>query len=68
MFPFFNTGSIFGGTVKHLNVEIGDHIRIDDVCEKIGRVFGEDAAEAGRLLDNVTKNITIRIESPEQTH
>ena len=68
MYPFFNVGSILGGSAKHLNVEIGDLIRVNDVCEKIGRVFGEDAAEAGRLLDNVTKNITIRIESPEQTH
>jgi hypothetical protein len=47
---------------ESLNIEIGDVVRIEDVCEKIGAIFGgEEGRRKGKAIDKATKNITIRI-------
>jgi hypothetical protein len=43
-----------------LNIEIGDN-RIDDIAEKIGAIFGEEARQIGKAIDKLTKDVTIKI-------
>ena len=47
-----------------LNLEINGK-RVDDVAEKIGSVFGEEGRKIGKLIDNATKNVTIKIETDD---
>jgi hypothetical protein len=52
---------------QNLNVEINGH-RINDVAEKIGSLFfGEEGRKIGKAIDSVTKGITIRIGTDEDT-
>lgn len=46
---------------KNLNVEIYGH-KINDVAEKIGSLFGETGRVIGKAIDEVTKNVTIKID------
>ena len=47
--------------VKHnLNLEINEH-RIEDVAEKVGSIFGEKGRAIGKSIDDLTKNVTIKI-------
>jgi len=45
---------------KNLNVEINDY-KINDVAEKIGSLFGQTGRGIGKAIDNMTKNVTIKI-------
>lgn len=45
---------------KNLNVEINGY-KISDVAEKIGSLFGQTGRGIGKVIDSVTKNITIKI-------
>lgn len=45
---------------KNLNVDIYGH-KINDVAEKIGSLFGEIGRSIGKAIDEVTKNVTIKI-------
>lgn len=47
---------------QNLNIEIGDKLRINDVCEKLGSIFGEEGRRIGKELDDITKDKTIRID------
>ena len=47
--------------INWLNVEIGDVV-IKDVAEKIGSLFGEGGRLVGRIIDELTEDITIKID------
>jgi hypothetical protein len=47
---------------KNLNVEIYGY-KIDDVAEKIGSLFGDAGRTVGKAIDDMTKNVTIKISS-----
>lgn len=47
------------------NMEFPGGIRVNDVATKIGKLLGgEEGAEIGRQIDEVTKNLTIKVEDP----
>ena len=50
--------------MKSFNIQIGDH-KIKDAGEKIGSLFGEEGRQIGKCVDDLTKNITIKIEDIE---
>lgn len=48
---------------KNFNVEIPGGIKVRDVATKIGGlIFGEEGAEIGKVIDEATKNVTIKFE------
>lgn len=53
--------SVFGGK-KNLNVEFPGGIKVKDIATKVGSIFGEEAEEIGRKIDEATKNVTIKFE------
>ncbi|MCG3584663.1 hypothetical protein L9Z42_14665 [Clostridioides difficile] len=48
---------------KNFNVEFPRGIKVRNVATKIGALFGEEGAEIGRVIDEATKNVTIKFES-----
>ena len=57
-----NSPSPESGPFLNFQVSVpGVGVEVRDVGEKIGSVFGERGAQYGRELDNVTKDVTIRI-------
>ena len=53
---------------RNLNFEINEH-RIEDVAEKIGSIFGETGRNIGKAIDELTKNVTVKIKTrDENTH
>ena len=49
-------------TRHNVNVEIND-CRIEDVAEKIGSLFGDKGQRIGKSIDDLTKNVTIVIDT-----
>ena len=48
---------------KHnLNLEIGNRL-IKDVAEKLGSIFGKRGRRIGKTIDDLTKNITIKVDT-----
>ena len=52
---------------RNLNIEINNR-RTEDVAEKLGSVFGNRGCRIGKTIDDLTKNITIKIDSKEVTN
>ena len=49
---------------KNLNLEINDR-RIDDIGEKVGSIFGKKGQAIGKAIDDLTKDITIKIDTKD---
>lgn len=47
---------------SNLNVEVGGE-RFEDAAEKVGSLFGEGGRLIGKIIDELTKNLTIKIET-----
>ena len=47
---------------RNFNVDINGTV-VTDVAEKIGAIFGDKGQEVGRSIDNLTKNITIKVDT-----
>jgi hypothetical protein len=51
--------------MQGLNV-IFKGLRVNDVAEKVGSIFGSKGQEVGRKIDNLTKNVTIVFEDKKK--
>jgi len=47
---------------RSLNLEINEH-RIEGVAEKVCSIFGKRGRIIGKAIDDVTNNVTIKIET-----
>jgi predicted N-formylglutamate amidohydrolase len=50
---------------KDFNFELDNH-RYENVAERIGVLFGEKGRAIGRMIDNLTKNITISVNTNDK--
>ena len=46
----------------NFNITINDY-HIEDVAEKIGSIFGEKGRAVGKAIDDLTKSVTIKIDT-----
>ena len=49
--------------MENFNIEINGH-RVNDVAEKIGAMFGEEGRKIGKVIDSLTKDVTIVVGKP----
>ena len=50
---------------SNLNIEINGFL-IENVAEKIGALFGEEARAIGKKIDDLTKDMTIRLDTDKE--
>jgi len=46
----------------NLNLELGNRL-ITDIAEKVGSIFGKRGRRIGKTIDDLTKNITIKVDT-----
>ena len=50
----------------NLNVDVNNN-RIEGIFEKVGSLFGKRGKRIGRVLDRLTKNVTVKIDTRNDT-
>jgi hypothetical protein len=46
--------------MNHLKLEVNGVV-IEDAAEKVGAILGEEGRQVGKIIDRLTKNVTIKI-------